>query len=77
MPYVHRIDVEDDASSRYFYIMVRPELNDKFRDVMRRQEGEINLRDYGEVIASGEGEPSEDELAHIMHKYKIKNHEDG
>jgi hypothetical protein len=68
---IHKIKAIDSTGRwAYYFLLVEPMKEKAFMDAMNSDADEINLEDYGQIVASNYGEePSEEVRTMLKDKY--------
>lgn len=69
---VYDLRVTKNGRTRFFIIKVKPSLHQAYLRKMNSTEA-FDLKDYGEILHRGEGEPSEALRAELREKYGMYN----
>lgn len=67
--YLVQLSEKEGGRKLFYCILVEKPKERSFVRTLEKGEGTINLDDYGEVIASDYGEPSEELLQYLREKY--------
>ena len=68
---IYRVNGFKGETKRWYYIFVQKSKLSSFKKAL--ESGDINVAEYGEILAWGEGEnPPKDVITTLEDKYKIK-----
>lgn len=62
----------DEGRTHYFFLLVDHAKEPKFLKLLESKEGKINLTEFGEILASGYGEPPKELIAEMEAKYNFE-----